>query len=211
MLDRKGFDLWADGYDRTVGLSDEENTYPFAGYKEVLGKIYKTVMDHPGKTVLDIGFGTGTLTAKLYENGCTVYGQDFSPKMIGLASRKMPEAKLYCGDFSLGLVKELTAQRYDHIIATYALHHLNDERKAVFLRELCELLRPGGQILIGDIAFENREELERCRAEAGDDWDDDEIYFVADELKKTFPSLVFEKISFCAGILSLGFPCPADQ
>ena len=26
MLDNKGFDLWADGYDKTVGVSDEENT-----------------------------------------------------------------------------------------------------------------------------------------------------------------------------------------
>ena len=33
MLDNKGFDLWADGYDKSVGLSDEENTYPFAGYR----------------------------------------------------------------------------------------------------------------------------------------------------------------------------------
>ena len=33
MLDNKGFDLWADGYDKSVGLSEEENTYPFAGYK----------------------------------------------------------------------------------------------------------------------------------------------------------------------------------
>jgi len=40
MLDSKGFDLWADGYDRAVGVSDEENTYPFAGYREVLGGIY---------------------------------------------------------------------------------------------------------------------------------------------------------------------------
>ena len=30
MLDKKGFDLWADGYDKTVRISDEENTYPFA-------------------------------------------------------------------------------------------------------------------------------------------------------------------------------------
>ena len=35
MLDNKGFDLWADGYDAAVGLSDEENSYPFAGYKDV--------------------------------------------------------------------------------------------------------------------------------------------------------------------------------
>ena len=52
MLDQKGFDLWADGYDRTVGLSDEENTYPFAGYKEVLGKIYRTVMEKENARVV---------------------------------------------------------------------------------------------------------------------------------------------------------------
>lgn len=33
MLNNIEFDPWADGYDKTVGISDEENTYPFAGYK----------------------------------------------------------------------------------------------------------------------------------------------------------------------------------
>ena len=82
MLNSKGFDLWADGYDKSVGVSEEENTYPFAGYKKVLGKIYKTVMEKEHPVVLDIGFGTGTLTQKLYEKGCIVYGQDFSQKMV---------------------------------------------------------------------------------------------------------------------------------
>ena len=95
MLDDKGFDLWADGYDEAVGLSDEENSYPFAGYKEVLGRIYQAVMEKPGAAVLDIGFGTGTLTARLYENGCVIYGQDFSAGMIELAAAKMPGARLY--------------------------------------------------------------------------------------------------------------------
>lgn len=44
MLNQTGFDLWADGYDKSVGLSDEGNTYPFAGYKAVLGAIYQTVI-----------------------------------------------------------------------------------------------------------------------------------------------------------------------
>ena len=30
MLDRTGFDQWADEYDKTVRLSNEENTYPFS-------------------------------------------------------------------------------------------------------------------------------------------------------------------------------------
>lgn len=45
-------------------------------------------MEKQSPTVLDIGFGTGTLTTKLYENGCCVYGQDFSERMIELAAAK---------------------------------------------------------------------------------------------------------------------------
>ena len=41
VLDNKGFDLWADGYDKSVGVSEEDNTYPFAGYKKILGSIYE--------------------------------------------------------------------------------------------------------------------------------------------------------------------------
>ena len=124
MLDNKGFDLWADGYDKTVGVSDEENTYPFAGYKDVLGTIYKTIMEKENAVVLDIGFGTGTLTTKLYENGCTIYGQDFSARMIELASEKMPNAHLYQGDFTQGLVEPLQAQSYDFIVIPFVTHIL---------------------------------------------------------------------------------------
>ena len=136
MLDKNGFDLWADGYDKTVGISDEENTYPFAGYKIVLNSIFQTIMKRPNPTVLDIGFGTGTLTAILYEYGCTVYGQDFSSGMIELASRKMSGAHLYQGDFARGLVEPLREQSYDFIVATYSLHHLNDKQKVSFLHIL---------------------------------------------------------------------------
>ena len=204
MLDSKGFDLWADGYDRAVGISDEEDTYPFAGYREVLNGIYRIIMRKPGAEVLDIGFGTGALTAKLYERGYSVYGQDFSRRMIELASEKMPGARLYRGDFTEGLAAPLKERRYDFIVATYSLHHLNDEQKVSFLRELRDCLKDGGRILIGDVAFGTREELDRCRRSAGEEWDGEEFYFVADELRRAFPDLAFQRVSFCAGILTLG-------
>ena len=203
MLDNKGFDLWADGYDKAVGVSDEENSYPFAGYKEILGRIYQIIMQKPGATVLDIGFGTGTLATKLYENGYIIYGQDFSSRMIELASAKMPEAHLFQGDIVNGLVVPLLLQRYDFIVATYCLHHLTDEQKKTFLRFMLDQLSENGQILIGDVAFQTRSELEKCKQETGDEWDDEEIYFVVDEMKREFPGLEFTKVSYCAGILSL--------
>lgn len=203
MLDKTGFDLWADGYDKAVGISDEEKTYPFAGYKDVLGSIFQTVIETPNAAVLDIGFGTGTLTARLYEHGCKIYGQDFSSKMIGLAAAKMPDAHLYQGDFTQGLAEPLCRQSYDFIVATYSLHHLTDEQKISFLRTLQDCLKENGRILIGDVAFETREELDRCREAACDEWDDEEFYFVADELKRDFPNLTFTQVSYCAGILTL--------
>ena len=145
MLDNKGFDLWADGYDKSVGISDEDNTYPFAGYKEILGSIYKTIMKKSNPAVLDIGFGTGTLTAKLYENGCEIFGQDFSSKMIELASAKMPNAHLYQGDFAQGLAEALKRQSYDFIVMTYSIHHLRDDQKIAFLKELLDYLKETAQ------------------------------------------------------------------
>ena len=204
MLDEKGFDLWADGYDKTVGLSDEDGSYPFAGYREILNRIYRTVMEKLHPDVLDIGFGTGTITAKLYGQGCRIYGQDFSRQMIALAQKKMPEAHLYHGDFSDGLVDELKERSYDFILATYSLHHLDDERKVSFLQELRSQLKAGGMILIGDVAFETRRELEACRRQYAEIWDEDEIYFVHEELNEKLPQLEFMPVSFCAGILRLG-------
>ena len=44
MLDNRQLDLWADGYDKSTGLADEAQTYPFAGYKAVLHAIYGRVL-----------------------------------------------------------------------------------------------------------------------------------------------------------------------
>ena len=203
MLDNKGFDLWANGYDESVSVSDEDNTYPFAGYKRILGRIYELIMQKPNASVLDVGFGTATLTTKLYENGCVIYGQDFSSRMIELASEKMPDAKLYQGDFAQGLVDSLKQYSYDFIVATYSMHHLTDDQKIRFLKELLGHLNDDGMILIGDVAFESRDELNRCREENDDKWDDDEIYCVAEELRTEFPDLSFEKMTFCSGIVMI--------
>lgn len=54
--------------------------------------------------------------------------------MIELAQKKMPDAHLYQGDFSKGLVESLLQHTYDFIIATYSLHHLTDDAKIQFIQ-----------------------------------------------------------------------------
>ncbi|MGE7693929.1 class I SAM-dependent methyltransferase [Lysinibacillus sp. NPDC094177] len=206
LLNQQGFNLWADGYDKTVQLSEESNQYPFAGYKAVLNTIFNEVMSIPKSTVLDIGFGTGVLTAKLYDNGHTINGIDFSSKMIEIAKEKMPDANLMEWDLSEGLPTEFLHQKYDAIISTYALHHFTDEMKVQYITALLQQLTSAGKILIGDIGFETREQLEKCRQESIDYWDDDEFYFVHEEISyllKGVCQLEFHPISHCGGVFVL--------
>jgi putative AdoMet-dependent methyltransferase len=206
MLNSEGFDLWADGYDESVHLSEEDGEYPFAGYKKVLGEIYRRVMERGGGDVLDVGFGTGVLTSRLYDSGCRIVGVDFSEKMIALAKAKMPEALLVQCDFSKGLPEEITRRRFSFIVSTYAFHHLRDGGKPGFLRRLSTLLKPGGEILVGDVSFETRRELTECKEKYREIWDGDEEYFVAEELEKALGGGLacdYRKISHCAGVLSV--------
>lgn len=203
MLNHQGFNLWADHYDETVQLSEENNQYPFAGYKKILNTIFNEVMLKENSEVLDIGFGTAVLTSKLYANGHQIDGIDFSAKMIAIAQATMPNANLIEWDITQGLPSELLDKQYDSIISTYALHHLTDEAKIDFIDNLIPLLKKDGKIFIGDVSFETREKLNQCREESSGYWDEDEFYFVYDELKDSLESKCkceFHPISHCGGI-----------
>lgn len=205
MLDKKGFDLWADGYDKSVELSEENDEYPFAGYKDVLNTIYNIARKREGAKILDIGFGTGILTKKLYDDGCEIYGIDFSQKMIEIAKEKMPLANLIKYDFSKGLPEEIQDNSFDYIISTYAMHHLEDEEKIKFIEKLENYLNKDGKIIIGDIAFKTRELLEKCKTNYNEYWDDEEIYFIFEELRKSLlnKNISFTEISHCSGVIQI--------
>lgn len=203
MLTNQEFDLWANEYDKTVQVSEENNLYPFAGYKKILNVIFNEVMIKQSSKVLDIGFGTGVLTSRLYENGHEIEGIDFSKNMIGKAQEKMPNANLMEWDISNGLPDEVKDKKYDFIVSTYTLHHLTDQEKVRFIKSLLPLLAENGKLLIGDIAFHTREELEVCRKNNTKYWDEDEFYFVFEELKAMLQNIctcTFHAESHCGGV-----------
>lgn len=206
MLNKQGFDLWANDYDRTVQLSEENNEYPFAGYKDILKGIFNEAMQKEQSNVLDIGFGTGLLAAKLCENGHHIDGIDFSEEMIAIAQQKMPKARLLQADITEGLPEPIASSHYDTIISTYALHHLTDSQKTVFIETLLARLKPDGKIYIGDIAFRTREALAKCRLESIKYWDEDEFYFAYDEFESAISHLCsseFHPVSHCGGVIIL--------
>ena len=205
MLDSKGFDLWSNNYDTQVEISDEENVYPFAGYKKVLGTVYEKVRKQNPKNILDIGFGTGILAKKLYDDGYNIYGIDFSNEMLKKAKQKMPNAELLQFDFTDGLPKEFEQKQFDVILSTYAIHHIDDEAKKLYILKLLKSLNPKGILIFGDVAFETEKDMEAARKKDYEEWDDEEYYLIAERFNLWFPHLKtdFIKISYCSGVFTI--------
>lgn len=204
MLSSFGFDNWAGEYDESI--SSLSQGYPFEGYYEVLSFVNRCVNLSRGIRILDIGVGTGLLTKELYNKGAEIYGIDFSSKMLELARRNMPNGQFLCHDFTNGLPIELQHIKFNYIISSYAIHHLDDNKKVDFIAQLKDSLNENGKIIITDIAFQTKEEMKQCR-ENTKGWDEDEFYIVANEitekLRKRMFNSTYTQISSCAGVLEI--------
>lgn len=205
MLNDRGFDIWSEEYDEYVKKSSGE--YPFDGYYDVLEFVYRKIQNKKTSKILDIGIGTGVLTYRLYKDEAMIYGVDFSRKMIQISLNKMHDAILLQWDFSKGLPPEFQAEKFDYIISTYAIHHLNDDKKIEFITKLRDSLKEKGKLIIADISFETDEKRNECKRKYADKWDIDEFYMAATDisvkLKAQGFNVEYTQISSCAGVLEL--------
>jgi SAM-dependent methyltransferase len=100
-----------------------------------------------GARVLDAGCGTGLPTARqLLEAGLNVTGVDISEVMLALARRNVPAADLRLLDLTeIGPV----LGRFDAAVAFFSLLMLPRAEIPAALARLCEVLVPGGLLVIG--------------------------------------------------------------
>lgn len=204
-MDSIQFDFWSKDYDEEVKHLCDENSYPFAGYNEMLNAIYDGIKKTNRTKVLDLGIGTGSLCSELYKSKVKITGVDFSKKMLQIAQEKMPDAKMIEADFSKQLPEEVTCNAYDVILMTYSIHHLDDDEKIKLIDKLLPLLSSKGQIIIGDICFFN-EDTKVQSLSTYDNLDESEHYFTYDFMSsklRKYCDLDYKKISHCAGILRI--------
>ena len=98
------------------------------------------------RRILDLGTGDGRMLALLQVDrpGALGVGLDFSAVMLAAARRR------FAGDERIELVEhDLAAPlpalgRFDVVVSSMAIHHLEHERKRSLYGEVFELLEPGG-------------------------------------------------------------------
>jgi trans-aconitate methyltransferase len=96
----------------------------------------------PGERILDLGCGTGHLTAKLAESGAHAMGLDSSPSMIAQARQNFPALTFALADarnFQFG-------EPFDAVFSNAALHWIHDAEAVV--RCVAAVLRPHGRFML---------------------------------------------------------------
>lgn len=125
--------------------------------------------------ILDLGCGPGTATVAVapasHPDGMVTL-VDGSPRMVA-AAKKLLGNHVRCsfiGDFTdpavLGDV--CPEQRYDLILSSFALHHIDSKEKRLVISKLADALKPGALLMIADeVAIERpggRDIVERIRS-----------------------------------------------
>jgi SAM-dependent methyltransferase len=118
---------------------------PFNALYERPGVI-SLLPDVAGKRVLDVGCGSGPLSAWLVHRGADVVGFDISPSMVGLAQKRgLRNATFHVADLAEPL-RFLENTSFDIAVASLVLHYLRDW--VAPLTELRRVLRPEGVLVL---------------------------------------------------------------
>ena len=199
------FDRWAAEYDADVAASAAESAaggvgFPFAGYERVLARVVELANPAPGMVVLELGPGTGNLTAQLVARGAAVWALDFSAEMLARARVRVPAAT-FAQAHLLGDYPPDFHRPFDCVASTYTFHELPLPDKLALLRRLfADHLGPGGAVVVGDVGFPNAAARDAMRAAAGDSWSEEQ-YWVMDEagpaLRAAGFAFAYEQHSSC--------------
>jgi SAM-dependent methyltransferase len=95
----------------------------------------------PGERILDVGCGTGHLTAQVASVGAICTGIDLSPDMIRQAREKYPRLQFQVMD-----AREITfAESFDAVFSNATLHWITEPERV--LAGIARSLRPGGRFV----------------------------------------------------------------
>ncbi|MHC4448017.1 MAG: corrinoid protein-associated methyltransferase CpaM [Planctomycetota bacterium] len=118
--------------------------------REVLAQ---TAAPTPGAEVLEIGCGTGAVTALLLERGARVTALDQNPEMLEQARHRLATSSVGSADLLERTASEidgLPERSFDAVVASLSLSEMSPGERSFVLREANIRLKPGGLLVLGD-------------------------------------------------------------
>lgn len=115
----------------------------------------------PGERILDLGSGTGELTATIAQSGARVVGADASAAMVGKAQQSFPGVDFRVTDARALSVDEL----FDAVFTNATLHWIAETEQPTVLHNVFNVLKPGGRF-VGEMG--GRGNVERILSALGD-------------------------------------------
>ena len=109
----------------------------------------------PGRRILDLGAGTGTLAFLCAERGAQVVGLDASAAMLAVAEQKRAasghsDRVRFVRAGVAEIDTALAGQMFDAATATLVLSELSEDEQRYALAETHRLLAPGGRLAVAD-------------------------------------------------------------
>ncbi len=120
--------------------------FPLGGIRAVREKTLNVLDIKPGTTVLELGCGSGSLTALLIRRGAIVKGVDQSEAMLRRARRRAPEASFARCD----MLDFKSREKFDRVLLAFVLHHMESDDRLATLSLTRKLLRSEGFVGILD-------------------------------------------------------------
>lgn len=140
--------LTASFWDKYFGVYDVLNE--LLPYRHLIQSLVSALAIKPGDRVLDAGAGTGNVSLPISAAGGIPTGFDISTSGMKLFKKKIPNAEYVIGDLSRQM--PFADHTFDKVVSNNVIYAIHPESRALLGSELFRVLKPGGKIVIANIA-----------------------------------------------------------
>ena len=145
----KEFDTWAEGYTELM-----ERIVPY--YQMLQREVFERLpSDFHAEAILDLGSGNGNMLAwaTLVFPQAHFIAVDASEDMLAITQKRFPNQAI---ELHHRLIQEVTvpAASVDLVMASFSMHHLDNEVKRAVIQRSANWLKPGGYFLYCDLMVE---------------------------------------------------------
>ena len=120
-----------------ANLYDDKHSFVW----KMAAGVLELLAPKPGERILDVGCGTGHLTAQIAEAGANVLGIDRSADMIRQAKEKYPDLRFEVMDATEISVPET----HDAVFSNATLHWIKEPERVI--ASIAKVLHPGGRFV----------------------------------------------------------------